>query len=377
MTIFDSVLVDTSTLVRLGRLDAPVLVRPDAPEWDFLRHGAVEALVLFEHVLIDGASLQRCGAERFWFDAFDDRDLRVLSTEPDEKRLYARAAELFQRVDWSGDLATQLIDRSRATAFDGNRMYHVSAFEMGWATYSVPSLDAVLHHLEPASGENLATTFLHPFRTLTERFESTRERRIDERELTPLLTNAIRLFYYLALQERTGGMLLIHPDKDFGLTATPEFGATISIMRAFDTQVREAYDQRRRRWLGSAITRIEAPALGRLAVVESCKRGWNLGRTVGWLRQQPEVRAFRSGIQELDALLDSDDHVGVDGVLAELQTAADACSRRLGAPVRPRGKFSLQASIPLLQPAIELPVPLPARSPAQKMLGLMTWATRS
>jgi hypothetical protein len=379
MTIFDSVLVDTSTLVRLGHLGNPRLpLPPDDPAWDFLRHGGVEALALFDHVLVDGASLDRCFAQAaFWLDAFDDHDLRILNTSPDEPRLYERAVQLFHQVDWSGDLAAQLVDRGGLAFPESAHPSHVAAYEMGWDSLSVPSFDEVFTHLWDGTSEKNATTFLRPFRTLAERFGSTWELRIDERRLIPLMTNVIRLFYYLALQEQTRGLLLIHPDKDLGLTGTPEFGSAISIMQAFDTQVREAYDERRRKWLGRAITEIEAPALGRLATVESFRRGWSLGRTVAWLRQQPEVRAFRSGIRELDALLDSDDHLAVDAVLAELQNAADACSRRLDAPVRPRGRFSLQASIPLLQPAVDIPVPLPARSPAQKMLGLMTWASRS
>jgi hypothetical protein len=364
VTIFDSVLVDTSTLVRVNGSDSPWWVPdPRDPAWDFVRHGGIEALVLFDRVVLDGVSVHNCYPEMHWLEFFDDRDIRILDTEPDEERLYERAALLFRSVDWSPRLVAPLIERRRNT--------NAATVEIGAGTISMPSLRDVLAPLWKVGGETIEA-FLRPFRKLEETFEP-----VAGNPLAPVLATVVRLFYYLALQELTGGVLLIHPDKNLGLTGTPEYGPANSLMRAFDSRVRTAYDERCRRWLGRAVTGIEAPALGRLAVAECHRRGWNLGRTVGWLRQQPEVRAFRTGVRQLDTLLDREDHAGVDGVLAELQDAADACSRRLGAPVRPRGRFSLQASIPFLQPAVEIPVPLPAHSPAQRMLGLMTWAAQS
>jgi hypothetical protein len=40
-------------------------------------------------------------------------------------------------------------------------------------------------------------------------------------------------------------------------------------------------------------------------------------------------------------------------------------------PTRPVKRLSLQVALPFVQPAIEVPVPMPARSSAQRMLVLI------
>lgn len=73
----------------------------------------------------------------------------------------------------------------------------------------------------------------------------------------------------------------------------------------------------------------------------------------------------------LEDLVAAGDDLGVDAVLHELETAASRWAEKLGTRVRPVRQLSLQVALPFVQPAVELPVPMPARSPAQRMLVLI------
>lgn len=61
----------------------------------------------------------------------------------------------------------------------------------------------------------------------------------------------------------------------------------------------------------------------------------------------------------------------MDAVLHDLQEAADRWSAQIGVDIRPRSRFSLQAALPLVRPAVELSIPRPPGGPG----GLMTWVT--
>jgi hypothetical protein len=187
---------------------------------------------------------------------------------------------------------------------------------------------------------------------------------------TALTISLIRHFYYLALQERTGGALLLHPEKSFRGDA-PRYGYADQILGAFDRKVRKAYEHRRRAWLGDTPRHLPLPPLTRFVLQEAQRRSWNLGRTITWLREQPEVHSFRRGLRMLDDLIEAGDDPGVDAVLHELETAADRWAEKTGMPTRPVKRLSLQVALPFVQPAIEVPVPMPARSSAQRMLVLI------
>jgi hypothetical protein len=369
MSTFDSVVVDTSTLLNLD----PGRRHPVRSAWE--RHGrqmnwgAVEALVLFDHVVLDGPSIERNEERLGWLESLDDSGVKVQRLDtPGEAALYLRAASLFRSIDWSPTLLRLPV---------GDRDHH-SLSEMmvpgqDIIRLSITSLDAVLNGLGKRVGQEVAQAFAAPFDTfpLDLRLFGLKGAFVD------LFTDLVRMFYYLALQEQAGGLLLVHPRKDLGLGGgeTPAYGYAPEILRAFDAQVLQAYAKRRARWLGEAPTALPMPPLARFVMAEAERRGWNVGRTIAWLRRQPEVRSFRRGMAALADAVDAGDKATVDAVLHELQAATDKWTRRIGAPTRPATRFTLQASLPFLQPAVDIPLPLPARSPAQRMLGLMKWVT--
>jgi hypothetical protein len=181
----------------------------------------------------------------------------------------------------------------------------------------------------------------------------------------------IRLFYYLALQERLGSpALLLHPSKGI-FDAPPGYAHARSIFDMFDARVRDAYHERRRDWLGTAKDpELPLPALARYVAEESHRREWSPGRTIANLREDPDVRSFRKGMKELCAYVEMKDAVKIDSVLGELESAATEWSKRLGVKIRPR-RFSLQLALPFVQPSFDVPLPLPATSPAQRLLLLI------
>ncbi|WP_250038275.1 hypothetical protein [Paractinoplanes maris] len=149
-----------------------------------------------------------------------------------------------------------------------------------------------------------------------------------------------------------------------------DYGYARTIFDIFDERVRGAYLDRRQRWLGGAQPVLPVPALARYVCREAARRGWSLGRTIAWLRTQPEVKAFRKGMKGLAAHVGANDGARVDAVLAELERAAAEWSRQLGTRISPK-HFSLQVALPFVQPAVDLPLPLPAHTPAQRLLVLI------
>ena len=341
-----AVLVDTSTLIGLNQW--PESVRPQLA--DFGWTGAIEALVLFDRVILDGPSVQRNQDVLGWLPDLDDGTRIELLRKDEIAGLYLRAATLFRQLDWKKirleTLGTVLAARE---------------FELPMDLRSVTLWSEVEAHLSAEQSREVADAFGRPVRRAL-------------RQQTPpdsaLTISLIRHFYYLALQERTGGALLLHPEKTFGGDA-PRYGYADRILGAFDRKVRKAYEDRRRAWLGDAPRHLPLPPLTRFVLQEAQRRSWNLGRTITWLREQPEVRSFRQGLRMLDDLVATGDDPGVDAVLHELDTAADRWAEKLGARVRPVRHLSLQVALPFLQPTIEVPVPMPARTSAQRMLVLV------
>ncbi|MEU4243477.1 hypothetical protein [Actinoplanes sp. NPDC026619] len=374
MADFEKVLVDTSTLLEVSAFGHVSSARLS---------GAVEALVLFETIVLDGPSVDMRAPDLRWLEELD-RDEIV--SEPLDRTavqdMYRRAVAMFEAIPWSNGLADRFqshLHRVRETLGGPSEL---TRYTPVMTERPPPALGVVQHLCGHGIDQPVAEVFTRPFEHPGAGVQESP--RLDPALLAEGLANLLRLFYYLALQERTGALLLIHPAKDFGfgIAGDPQenlrwdhFGS--NLIAAFDAEVQAAYARRYSRWLGSAPRSMPAPPLTRLVFAQARDKGWSIGRSIMWLRSQPEVRKFRQGLRSLQLLVDAGDKVGVDDVLSELQTAADALSTRLSADVRRRSRFALQASLPLLQPTKEIAIPLPGRSPAQKMLGLMTWASRS
>jgi len=363
----DSVLIDTSTLLNL-RLDSFKF----PSEWRRTDTGAVEALVLFDHVLLDAPSvgdpaesplaLRRDSrpwmARRRLHEFLSMEDLgdsvRYVNRDPAEvKEVYRRALTLVEGIDWSPDTADLL----------GFHVDQDHAIEVGVEVFPSSDWSEVARQL---GDDDL-------LRQIVSVFDDKMDRMLPLRAGGLLML--IRLFYYLATQERLGGpSLLLHASKS--ISQPGDYGYARTILDIFDERVRGAYLDRKQRWLGGHEAALPVPALARYVCREAQRRGWSLGRTIAWLRTRPEVNAFRKGMKELAARVGANDDAKIDAVLSELESAAVEWSKQLGAKIHQK-KFSLQVALPFVQPTFDLPLPLPAHTPAQRLLVLIDIMMRS
>jgi hypothetical protein len=72
------------------------------------------------------------------------------------------------------------------------------------------------------------------------------------------------------------------------------------------------------------VPEVPIPLVARYVAAVASRRGWSLGRTISWLRTEPEVHRFREGMAVLLAAVESRDDVTVNAILAELDQAAHA-----------------------------------------------------
>jgi hypothetical protein len=199
---------------------------------DFRWTGAVEALVLFDGVILDGPSVQRNEDMLGWL-ADMDHGTRIESLRSDEVgALYLRAATLFRQLDWE-----------KVRLKQGGARLAVREFTLPMELRSVTSWSEVEAHLSAEQSREVADAFGRPVR---------RALRQQTPPDTAMTIDLIRHFYYLALQERTGGALLLHPEKAFRGDA-PHYGYADQILAGFDKKVRTAYADRRRAWLGDTL----------------------------------------------------------------------------------------------------------------------------
>jgi hypothetical protein len=354
MSEFDTVLVDTSTLLNLH---VPMFAR----RWDDLGCGAVEALVLFDKIVLDGPSIEVNLAELGWLnDLWDGISIRHLS-RAETSRLYLRAATLFNSLNWSSPTLANYLRRWELFGQSGGELSHEEHFHR-----SLVNWDDVLQYLSDSQSEEVAGAFILP--------PHIGRPHIGGNHAGKGALQLARHFYYVALQEQVGGALLLHPAKSlFVENKAPRYGYSNRIIDVFDKKVQREYSARRKRWLGDDVQELPLPLLTRFVLVESRRRSWSVGRTIAWLREQPEVQLFRQGMRDLMDHVAAGDKVAISAVLHELEKSSDRFAGNLGTPTRNHSRFSLQVSLPLLQPAFEVPIPLPARSPGQKMLVLIKW----
>jgi hypothetical protein len=378
MAELDTLLVDTTTLLSLDLSRAvsgqPTFRNPTLPQ-------AIEALVLFEHITLDGPSVKLHEAELGWLMDIDS-GVHVRDGSPSEiESLYLRAAALFQSLDWRW-LPRQSYQWD--TDDDGDNSFFswfeqiASEHELGYPFQRHASFlywADVEQYLSDHVSDAVASAFTQPLRS------SRGDDQVNK------IVGLVRLFYYLALQESVGGTLLLHGSRaffgqpvGFNRTHPPHYSMLASqIFGVFSDQVQRSYLERRKRWLGSdnAAINVSFPLLAGFVQSQSERKGWSTGRTISWLREQHEVHLFRKGLRDLLKHLEAGDNLAVNTILEELDRASVQWCEKLDTPVRPMRKFSLQVALPFVQPATDIAIPMPARTPAQKMLVLISLVLRN
>jgi hypothetical protein len=342
-----AVLIDTSTLTDLAPHD------PDGPtRIDPTTVTAIEAMVLFEQVYLDGRTVETELYGLQWIDELDAGIQLVNRTREEVEATYSRGMTLADHLT-----------RSPATAaFLSSRQVPDLAAELALRRYT-PDTHTVwgdLSRFVSLGGSRQLGEFVGTLRA---------ELHLEHPGGAIVLA---RLCYYLALQEELGLLVLLHPTKLYGGQPI-QYGPAETILDRFDNTVRAAYQQRRRDWLGDANPLLPIPLLARYVMRESARRGWSLGRTISWLRTEPEVHQFRVGVSEMLALVEAEDHHAVDAILVELEQAALAWSRKLGSKPAAR-KVPLQVPIPLaptFATSVDIPLPRFTNTPARRMLVLV------
>ncbi|MFC3504863.1 hypothetical protein ACFOOK_28390 [Micromonospora krabiensis] len=335
-----ALLVDTSTLLSL-RLDT--FARGGyTPSWEA---AALECLVLFDRVLLDGPTI-RANRERLLWTTEMGPGFQVLDLDPQAvSDLYLRGAELFQQMQ--GERLRYLLPRSPTPP--------ALALEYPGARFSLSTnWDDVMYSLDRLP-ETRAV-----LRAFTKAFGW--QPRLSGHG--PLLL--IRLFYYLALQETVGSALLVDHNKAY-YDNSPGYGYASRILGVFSDQVRGAYLERKEKWLGSPQPTVPAPLLAQYLTATAERRGWSLGRVIAWLREQPEVHSFRAGMTALMDATERGEARAIDDIMAELDEAAEQWSARLGTPIH-RRTIPVTVALPFVEGQVRVPIPAVPRTPGRKLL---------
>ncbi|MCA2216035.1 hypothetical protein [Jidongwangia harbinensis] len=334
-----TLLIDTSTLLRLQLDRFSPGRRTTARE-----AAALECLVLFDRVLLDGPTI-RANRDRLLWTTDIGAGVEILDLEPPNVAgLYVRGAELFAQMRRGslggvlprGQIPPELSREFPPAHFNPSTDWQdVAAFLEG-----NPETRPVLHAFVSAHGE--------------------RPRHVSR---GPLML--MRLFYYLALQESAASALLLDPAKAYD--EAPRYGQASRLLDVFSTEVRTGYQQRKQRWLGVPQPSMPTPLLTTFVKATAEERDWSTGRVVAWLREQPEVFSFRAGMAALlDAAEQGDAHA-TDAIMGELEEAAAQWSSRLGTPVN-RRTIPITVALPFLEGKFEVPLPALSRTPGAKLL---------
>jgi hypothetical protein len=361
-----SLLVDTSSLLRanLDRFD-PSRIERDAAH-------VVQALVLFDRVYLDGPSVERNLARLSWTLDIDP-GVQVLEIENDNvSALYQRGSSLSGHIaPWDGthDYLRMHVPEELVSEI-GSRRWAPSTY---WSHLEGLALPPELQKMKAALDDGFDNAGTgHPFSGAA-------------------FVALARLCYYLALQEEIGSVLMLDKLKSYIRSAShddplEEFGSPEDssdpavrygrvahrILGMFDSQVSNAFEERRLKWLGGHERDLSVPLLARYIVNQSKERGWSLGRTISAMRESHEVKQFRLGLVELLNYEAAADNRGMDEVFETLEAAADEWSKRLGVPVN-RRSFKVTAALPLVEPQFTIPTPrLRGRRPGERLLVLIS-----
>jgi len=338
-------LIDTSSLLR-ARLNQFVEDRSGEPEGHEL--AVIDALVLYDKVLLDGPSVERNMHSLDWLLDIDDGIEIVELDSAEVSALYRSADEVVAHVQ----------PNPRNVDFMRVHMPHGLGAEVGQRFAPSTYWEDLERDLDSADLRRLQEIFADAFGEHVP-FAG-----------APFIVLA-RLCYYLALQQSTASSLLLDPLKAF---ETPQFshGDTArSILDLFDSEVRTAFEERQAKWLGGQRRDLKLPLLSRFIVETAREKGWSSGRAITEMRQSREVQLFRSGLAEMQQAVDTNDVKALDAIFEELDAAASAWTRRIGAPPSQR-QLAITVTTPLISVGKELSVPrLRRRSTGEKLLVLV------
>jgi hypothetical protein len=327
------VIVDTSTLIALAlatkERDIPAGDTRELWEYHGGIDGGIEALILNETVLIDRPSVDRNASNLPELMQF--ASIGQSATTETESDIYSAVTMAYVPHLKGGSSSTDLF-----------RMHTEEwiAAEVGAASY-YPSSD----------WRDIETELTNP-----EARELASRLRDKFAKHTPYSGAAcallLRTLYYDYLQRRCEADLVLHPLKAIYREA-PKSSAGSSVLQLFDSKVRAAFYDRKKRWLGRDDLTISVPMLTNF-ILASCKSWEDLARVVFEVRVSPAAAKFREGMSELGAALRAKENAKVDEVLGELSAREVEWSRQLGSGGASK-RISL--SVPFIGVGTEITIP--------------------
>ena len=335
-------LIDTTSLLRAN---------PDGFQYadDYSGHSSLvaQSLILFERILLDGPSIDRNSDRLQWLADVDDSVEILHITQAEQTALYRSAEVLarqmhstpedfdFMRIQMPYELNLEIEER----AFSPSTNWHVLQRDI--SSEDLRQLHQVLSEVFGPNVPYSGTAFVALARTL----------------------------YYLCLQESVHSSLLLDPLKALDIPAPSNFAYAKRILDMFDNEVGEAFRERKRKWLGTTPRTLRPPLLMRYIQDEAERRGWSIGRVILWMRESREVQLFRKGLSDLQDAIDSNDSTVLDAIFADLDAAAAAWSKQLGAGYNKHSDITVSVTLPFVGIAKTLPLPrLPKRSTSNKLL---------
>ncbi len=311
-----SVLIDTSSLLKLGLLSRNI----------------VEACILYDELLIDGPSYHRNESKLHSIKGIEEFAKIVELNERDERHIYLRFSRSFNRI------------KGRPESSDLFRIHTTQwmADEIG-AEFSYPSAD--WKDIESRLGDEI--------KVIAQDLRHALEPHLPVSGTACI--GILRTFYYLTLQEKLGANLLLDSLKGhFYEPLQPNFSGT-TIIDLFDETVRQAFYDRKVKWLGNhKNTQVKLPMLHQY-VLSRMKEGQDVFDVIQKIRASKEARLFREGLSELQLAIETMDNQTVDEVFDKLETKANEWSRHISTP--PKGRtINLTVAIPFLEAGTDFEV---------------------
>ena len=306
----------------------------------------LESLILFDHVLLDGPSVERNAASLLWLSDVDD-GIEVLNISAgEEAALYRSACVLAHQMQplpeyvrfMSGHMPRELGREIKESGFRPSTSW--GDLKRGMESAELRSLQEVFEQVFGSAVPFSGAAFVALARAL----------------------------YYFCLQESVHSSLLLDPLKRLEASPLEKPSRAGPILDLFDQEVGAAFRERKRRWLGDEPRQLRLPLLANFVSNEARRRGWSIGRVISWMRESREVELFRDGLNELQDALDDNDAAALDEVFSGLDAAAQAWSKRLGVGYR-HSDVSVSVSLPFVGIAKNLPLPhMARRSTSDKLL---------
>lgn len=346
-----AVILDLTSLTRL----AGMIRLPNVPKEERIHLGyragdvdtAIEALVLYDSVLLDGHAWET-NLEKIPELAEFSRLCQPIPISPEkERQIYESLTSNFVNrlvasIDNYDGLCT--LDTVRSILLETGIRFPLGG---GFGSFT-------WDELENGLSEGPATAI----RSLKHRFG------LYSQDASAACLLLLRTLYYHELQSHLGSDLILHPIRGVYFQSKPRIGA--NILGIFDQTIRSEFEARKREWLGQHNPNIELPLLTSY-VFSKCDTWKNLSNVIEEVRSQDAAVDFRNGLRTLRTAIDHSDNKIIDEILRDLKSANEKWAKNLNAE-GPKRKLHISVPYIGISTDIEVPKFRVRKRPGEKML---------